>query len=311
MLETKAVLRNKDTQIEAVDCVVDHVIHLSGDAFDDFSRNLLNEYDFIRDSKSLLRPDSDGRAHCLLVLSEGRRDGILVDPSGTDYARHSALLPNAELLLTMNRYPTLAALNKKLVDFVDVVAEHVGAGHSDGRGVMKLSEWNALLGLDLATDSTLRDTLLGMLGERPEIQNIELTKDELIIYRAQEPSATALPVSSVEKTDMYDYGYTFEGMIPHDRDGALALFDSGHEVFLLYPDGTEGAAHTREEIESFDGMFGIEDSSWKEPAPAVTAEAHLPEEKPSVLDQIREARNNPVPLSPKKDTGKNTMEFER
>ena len=270
--------------------MVDKVIHLPGEQFDFFSRNLLRDWDFIRDNPIDNIVDTQGRYHCLLVLGEERRDGILVNAEGGSYARYSAFLPGAAELVHANRYPALAALDKKLIDFVDIVAEHVGAGRSDGRGVMNLAEWDALLGLDLTTDGVLRSTLLGMLADRPEIQNTELTKDELIIYRTQEASAAALPVSSVEKTDMYDYGYNFEGMIPYDRDGALALFDSGHEVFLLYPDGTEGAANTRDEIESFDGMFGIEDSSWQEPAPAITTEAHSPDEKPSVLEQLRSAR---------------------
>jgi hypothetical protein len=58
--------------------------------------------------------------------------------------------------------------------------------------------------------------------------------------------------------DLRDYGYTYEGMTPFDRQGALAMFDKGHEVYLLYEDDTERVADSRKEIENFDGLFGID-----------------------------------------------------
>lgn len=55
------------------------------------------------------------------------------------------------------------------------------------------------------------------------------------------------------------YGYDFKYMNPIDTvEKALSAFDRGEAVYLLYPDGTEGMAESREEIEGFDGLFGIE-----------------------------------------------------
>ena len=65
------------------------------------------------------------------------------------------------------------------------------------------------------------------------------------------------------------YGYDFQYMNPIDTtDEALAAYDKGEAVYLLYPDGTEGMAENREEIENFSGLFGIE----KEPKQVVAAE---------------------------------------
>lgn len=55
------------------------------------------------------------------------------------------------------------------------------------------------------------------------------------------------------------YGYDFQYMNHIDTtEEAIAAFNKGEAVYLLYPDGTEGMAETREEIENFDGLFGLE-----------------------------------------------------
>lgn len=65
------------------------------------------------------------------------------------------------------------------------------------------------------------------------------------------------------------YGYDFQYMNPIDTtEEALAAYDRGEAVYLLYPDGTEGMAESREEIENFSGLYGIE----KEPKRIVAAE---------------------------------------
>jgi hypothetical protein len=63
---------------------------------------------------------------------------------------------------------------------------------------------------------------------------------------------------SVSQTDMHAYGYEWDGMIPLRRERALEFFDKGYEVFRLYEDDAEGAAECRADIESFEGLFGIE-----------------------------------------------------
>ena len=65
------------------------------------------------------------------------------------------------------------------------------------------------------------------------------------------------------------YGYDFQYMTPIDTvEEALAAYDRGEAVYLLYPDGTEGMAENREDIESFSGLCGFE----KEPMQVVASE---------------------------------------
>ena len=95
----QAELKCKQTGSEAVPCAVDKVIELPSLRFQQFSRALLADYDFIAENKNAIRHDGDTR-HCLLILDAEGKDGFLVDPQGHNYARYSALVPNARSLLT-------------------------------------------------------------------------------------------------------------------------------------------------------------------------------------------------------------------
>ena len=95
----QAELKCKQTGCEADPCAVDKVIELPSQRFQQFSRALLADYDFIAENKSAIRHDDDAR-HCLLILDAGGTDGVLVDPQGYNYARYSAFVPNVRSLLT-------------------------------------------------------------------------------------------------------------------------------------------------------------------------------------------------------------------
>mgnify|MGYP002676219336 FL=1 len=95
----QAELRRKQSEYEGEPCSVDKVIELPALRFQQFSRALLADYDFIAENKTAIRHDGDAR-HCLLILDAEGTDGFLVDPQGYNYARYSAFIPNARSLLT-------------------------------------------------------------------------------------------------------------------------------------------------------------------------------------------------------------------
>ena len=95
----QAELRRKQSEYEGEACAVDKVIELPAQRFQQFSRVLLADYDFIAENKNTIRHDGDAR-HCLLILDADGTDGFLVDPQGYNYARYSAFVPNARSLLT-------------------------------------------------------------------------------------------------------------------------------------------------------------------------------------------------------------------
>ena len=78
-----------------------------------------------------------------------------------------------------------------------------------------------------------------------------------------EASHTKLPCNiSIE--DMNKYGYTYENMLPLDFNTAAILFDNDYPIYALHPDNSESLIDTRDELESFDGLFGIERQDWIE-----------------------------------------------
>jgi len=186
MLKTRANFRCKETQIETKDCVIDKVIRLSGTEFDRFSHNLLRDWDFIRDNPIDTVVDAEGRYHCLLVVGDGRRDGILVNPEGSSYARYSSFIPNAEDLLTVGQYPTLAALNQKLTGIVDHIA-----GQAGERVAVDLLDLETEYGIDLMRNGVLLQTVLGMLDDKPEIRDYELDKNMLTLHCEPESAEQA------------------------------------------------------------------------------------------------------------------------
>ena len=95
----QAELKRKQSEYEGEPCSVDKVIELLVRRFQQFSRALLADYDFIAENKNAIRHDDDTR-HCLLILNADGTDGFLVDPQGYNYARYSAFVPNARSLLT-------------------------------------------------------------------------------------------------------------------------------------------------------------------------------------------------------------------
>ena len=95
----QAELKRKQSEYEGEACAVDKVIELPAQRFQQFSRALLADYDFIAENKNAIRHNGDAR-HCLLILDADGTDGFLVDPQGYNYARYSAFVPNARSLLT-------------------------------------------------------------------------------------------------------------------------------------------------------------------------------------------------------------------
>ncbi|WP_283608445.1 DUF6329 domain-containing protein [Faecalispora anaeroviscerum] len=95
MLKTKAIFEKKTDDFNPRECVIEKIIDLSTQKYDAFSKNMLADYDFIRDNIDLMFCDEQGAYHCLLVTSKDRPDGILLESEGYSYGRYSGFLPNA------------------------------------------------------------------------------------------------------------------------------------------------------------------------------------------------------------------------
>ena len=181
MLEVKAAFKRKDTEIQTNDCVVDKVVHLPAAQFDAFSRDLLRDWDFIRDNPIDTVVDDQKRYHCLLVLGDGRRDGILVNAEGGSYARYSAFLPGAADLFDADRYPALAELNQRLKNAAEFIVELGYTGNPTNKYAIEISVVGNEYGLNLEAGSQLLDTLVSMVEDRPEIDTVRFSTEEILV----------------------------------------------------------------------------------------------------------------------------------
>ena len=72
------------------------------------------------------------------------------------------------------------------------------------------------------------------------------------------------PDTSIAESERDLYGYTKNDIYPLTSNRALELFDADHTIYLLHENNTETMVFDREEIENFDGLFGIERTEWNE-----------------------------------------------
>ena len=87
------------------------------------------------------------------------------------------------------------------------------------------------------------------------------------LQQEQETEQTAtLPDPTIQITDMQEYGYTWDGMLPLQQEAAERLFHEDLEIFCIYEDGTEGAVTSLSELREHaenGGLFGVEKAAWK------------------------------------------------
>lgn len=73
------------------------IIELTQEQYRHFSTHLLEDMPFIAANKGLMY-EAEGVYHCLLVCARNRRDGILVESEGFNYARYAAYVPDKSAL---------------------------------------------------------------------------------------------------------------------------------------------------------------------------------------------------------------------
>ena len=81
-----------------------------------------------------------------------------------------------------------------------------------------------------------------------------------------EPYAAGLPDPSITVSDMQEYGYTWDGMLPLKEEAALRLYEKEDmQIFLLHADGSESIPDSPEDIKAHaekGGIFGVHKEDW-------------------------------------------------
>lgn len=101
------------------------------------------------------------------------------------------------------------------------------------------------------------------LAEHIYVQEVDGNQDVALAMVDAQAEIDALPDSMVSISEMQEYGYTWNEMLPLTQERALELFDGDLPVYLLHTDGSETTVSDRKQIEKHDGMCGIEKGDWQ------------------------------------------------
>ena len=82
-----------------------------------------------------------------------------------------------------------------------------------------------------------------------------------LMYDAQEKIEN-LPDGMIGLSEMHDYGYLNDDVLPLTKEGAREWHRLGERIYPLFQDGTAGDFASQEEIEQHDGIFGIKADAW-------------------------------------------------
>lgn len=83
-----------------------------------------------------------------------------------------------------------------------------------------------------------------------------------LMYDAQEKIEN-LPDRMIGLSEMHDYGYRKDDMLPLMKEAALEWHRAGEKIYPLFSDGTAGEFASKEQIAQHDGIFGIRTDVWK------------------------------------------------
>ena len=116
----------------------------------------------------------------------------------------------------------------------------------------------------LSMIETLQDAACQQMQEQVSQQTAETAATQLPDAQEQSLDEYPMPDSEVSVSDMQEYGYLYDGMLPVTRERALELDAAGLTVYLLHEDNTESMVFDTEEIMEHGGLFGVEHEDWEQ-----------------------------------------------
>ena len=115
----------------------------------------------------------------------------------------------------------------------------------------------------LSMIETLQDAACQQMQEQVSQQSAEAAATQLPDAQEQALDEYPMPDSEVSVSDMQEYGYFYDGMLPVTRERALELDAAGLTVYVLHEDNTESMVFDTEEIMEHGGLFGVEHEEWE------------------------------------------------
>ena len=241
-MQARAIFRRKEPCFEPSECEIERVIRLTDSEFTMFQQTLLADYDFLHENADLMRVEN-GVTHCLLVVGETFKDGILVNSEGSSYARYAAYFPNAKsFLLTQGQTqhvvqteapaieapnvagisPALLAYGEKMSKIIDKAVMEALECHDDSTYLLSMTEIRDANDFELFDEELFMD----MLRERPEIAEMEGGDlgDILVTLTPEAITAHDLSKLRVLTQDDVEIMYAKHILFNHDEGGEKADF---------------------------------------------------------------------------------------
>ena len=116
----------------------------------------------------------------------------------------------------------------------------------------------------LSMIETLQNAACQQMQEQVSQQSAETAATHLPDVQEQALDEYPMPDSEVSVSDMQEYGYFYDGMLPVTREQALELDAAGLTVYVLHEDNTESMVFDTEEIMEHGGLFGVEHEEWEQ-----------------------------------------------
>ena len=223
-MQIKANLLHKPPSLRTSRCQVEKVVVLPGLEFDQFLIDPQQDQPFIEENRELMH-EWNGVNYCLLVLGEGRTDGVLVDSEGSPCARYAAYLPQARDLV-----------NTRLEQAVDFIVRQGTEHTSSGYWCVYCEELEERFDLAIPEGSGLDAMLKDALERRPEVYEVEINSGAVeTVFRA-EFCTEFRNIAPEEKPDirvrdilplLRDSGFTF---LTHEEADTSVLAENLREL---------------------------------------------------------------------------------
>lgn len=129
-----------------------------------------------------------------------------------------------------------------------------------GKSIFSIDERNLIVNHaykldDMGKTKELADRLAAMKEDSPNLVAQTITNAQAEI--------DFLPDGLAGLSEMHEYGYSWEEMLPLTQERAAELFRDDVTVYQLYADGSETVIENMEDLQGHKGMFGIEKDDWK------------------------------------------------
>ena len=120
--------------------------------------------------------------------------------------------------------------------------------------------------------------------------------------RVAQEEIDALPDGMVGLSEMHEYGYSWDEMLPLTKDMASELFGEDVSVYQLHADGSETLVEDRAALQEHDGLFGVEKSDWNAYREYQSMKQELEDSEPNREEQLLYGNESRFGIYQLKDT---------